>query len=162
MPVIDPTTPLGQCRLRCADLGDIVILPDSVYTQALTDSGGSVVRASKTCAMYILGILSQRTDRQMGLQLIVKGSQAFQAYKDFLLLTLNNPSFADFSPIPLQSLAPEDQASLSAFISDWNRNYYNGTQSQEMALSADIGPNDGSRYGPLGSGSTLTNGWSIP
>lgn len=154
MAVIDPTTALGQCRLRCADWSDLPILPDSVYNQALSSAAGNVPQASKTCAMYILGILSQRTDRQMGLQLIVKGSQAFQAYKDFLYLTFTNPNFADFSPLPLQSLSPDDQNALTSFINDFNRNYYNGTQSQEMALDADIGPNDGSRYGPLGSAST--------
>lgn len=154
---VDPSTALGQCRLRTADFGDMPYLPDSVYLQALSDNNQNVVTASKICATYILGQLAFKTHRKMGLQLEVWGAEAFQNYKEFLLLTVTNPSFADYSPIPLQSLSEGDQNALANFISDWNRNYYNGTQSQDMALTADIGPNDGGRYGPLGS---TTAGWT--
>lgn len=169
MTIIDPSTPLGQCRLRCADFSDLVILPDSVYNQALLDNNNNVPNASKTCALYILGVLSQKTDRQMGLQLVVKGSQAFAAYKEFLLLTVNNPAFMSFSPIAMESLTPSNRNVLVDFVNDFNKNYYYGTQSQRLALDADIGPNDGSRYGPLGNLSTVGSdgsvggsGWVVP
>lgn len=160
--MIDPTTNLGKVRLRVADFGDIPYLPDSVYNQALEDNNQNIAAASKICATYILGTLAFKTHRKMGLQLEVWGGEAFTAYKEFLLLTVTNPNFVDYSPLPLQSLAPDNQNALATFVSDFNRNYYNGTQSQEMALNADIGPNDGSRYGPLGSDSTLTKGWDTP
>ena len=150
---IDPTTALGKCRLRCADFGDIPYLPDNVYLQTLTDNNQNIPVSSKICATYILGTLAFKTHRKMGLQLEIWGAEAFQNYKDFLVLTVTNPNFADYSPLPLQSLSPDDQNALTSFISDFNRNYYNGTQSQEMALDADIGPNDGSRYGPFGTSS---------
>lgn len=159
MALIDTTTNLGKLRLRVADFGDISHLPDSVYLQTLVDNNDNLNAAAKTCAYYILGILSQKTDRRMGLQLEVKGSQAYAHYRDFLMLAVNNPAFVDYSPIPYQSLDTTQRDMLEEFVSDWNRCYYNGTQSQAMAVAADIGPNDGSRYGPLGSNSA---GWEVP
>lgn len=159
MAVIDPTTALGQCRLRCADFGDIAYLPDNVYLQTLSDNGQNVATSARICATYILGTLAFKTHRKMGLSLEVWGGEAFTAYKEFLLLTVTNPNFADYSPLPLQSLAPDSRNKLVDFINDFNNNYYHGTQSQEMALTADVGPNDGSRYGPLGSSA---QGWIEP
>lgn len=155
MTTIDPTTNLGKLRLRVADFGDIVYLPDSVYNQTLADTNNNLTESAKICAMYILGTLAFKTHRKMGLQLEVYSGEAFEHYKEFLLLTVSNPAFMSYAPIARQSLSSSEEDTLSSFVSDWNRNYYNGTQSQSMALDADIGPNDGSRYGPLG----YSGGW---
>jgi hypothetical protein len=151
---IDPSTNLGKLRLRVADFGDIPYLPDSVYLQTLADNNDNLSTSAKTCAMYILGTLAFKTHRKMGLQLEVWGAEAFTNYKEFLLMTVSNPMFMDYSPIPYQSLDSTQRDMLTEFVSDWNKNYYKGTQSQAMAISADVGPNDGSRYGPMGSNST--------
>ena len=145
---IDPTTDIGKLRLRTADLSDIPFLPDSVYTQTLVDSNGSLPIAAKTCAMYILGQLAFKTDRKMGLQLQVWGSQAYAQYEKFLILTATNPNFFDISPIPVNvqgtSLHP-----LMQFQKDWNANYANVTQSQVMTWDAIGSPNS-------------TDGWTWP
>lgn len=148
MPVIDPTSDVGKLRLFCGDWGDIVRLPDEVYTQTLTDANGNFPVAAKTCAMYILSQLAFKTHRKMGLQLEVWGAEAFENYKAYLMMAVKDPTFSNVSPIPYSDggTCPNE---LVSFISDWKRNYYTGTQSQRLAFDADISPNDGSRYGPL-------------
>lgn len=150
MTTIDPSTNLGKLRLRCGDWTDLPWLPDSVYLQTLTDNSDNLPLSAKICATYILGMLSFQTHRKMGLQLEVWGSEAYENYKSFLMLTVTNPNFMYIAPIVITAPSTSNRNSLNDFISDWNRNYYNGTQSQELALDADIGPNDGGRYGPLG------------
>lgn len=165
MITIDPSTNLGKLRLRCADYGDIPYLPDSVYTQTLADNNDNLAQSAKICASYILGQLAFKTHRKMGLQLEVWGKEAFDSYKEFLLLTTTNPAFMEINPMPWGASGTMLDELLQ-FQEDWNKQYYRGTQSQKMALDADIGPNDGSRYGPLGTTSTVSsdgtiggNGW---
>ncbi len=166
--VIDYSTPEGKLRMRLGDTSDIPIIPSSVYTSVYADNDNDLMRSVIAIGSMILGQLSFRTDRRMGLQLQVWGSQAFSNYRDFLLLTVTNPAFMSFSPIALQSLTSDNRNVLSEFVKDWNNNFYSGTQSQSMALNADIGPNNGSRYGPLGSLSTSAegfatgSGWVVP
>lgn len=168
MTVIDPTTNLGRLRLRCADFSSIPYLPDSVYLQTLVDQGNDLPRTAKICATYILGMLAFKTHRKMGLQLEVWGREAFESYKEYLLMLVSNPAFMDVSPIAAVSLVSGQRNVLADFVSDWNQNYYYGTQSQSLALNSDISPNDGSREGPLGSLSTLaggaysSSGWVFP
>ena len=52
----------------------------------------------------------------------------------------------DISPIPYSSTGT-DVSPIVQFQSDWNKNYYNGTQSQQLANDALNSPNDGSVYG---------------
>ena len=78
MTTIDPTTNLGKLRLRIADYGDIPYLPDVVYTQTLIDTNNSLTASAIILAKYILGMLSFQTDRKLGLQLSVNGSQKFR------------------------------------------------------------------------------------
>ena len=163
--MIDFSTDVGKLRLRVSDLSDIPFLPDSVYTQTLSETQGNIPSAAKICATYILGQLSFKTHRKMGLQLECWGKEAFDSYKEFLLLTTTNPAFMDINPMPWGASGTMLD-SLLQFQEDWNKQYYSGTQSQKMALDADIGPNDGSRYGPLGNMSTVAsdgtvggNGW---
>lgn len=157
MTIIDPSTNIGKLRLRVADYGDLPYLPDSVYTQTLSDNDNNLVRSSKVIAMYILGMLAFKTHRRMSVQLEVWGAEAFKNYKEFLLLTVSNPAFMQLSPVPY-SAASSGVNPLVQFQGDWNKNYYSGTQSQQLAFDALNSPNDGSLYGPVGGSS---EGWQL-
>lgn len=145
MTIIDPSTPLGMLRLRCADYGDLPFLPDSVYLQTLADNGDNLPASAKICATYILGMLSFKVHRKMGLQLEVWNNTQYTNYRDYLLLTATNPAFMSSSPIPYAATA--DFSPIADFQANWNRTYFNGTESQALARLADISPNDNSRTG---------------
>lgn len=140
--VIDPTTNVGKLRLRIGDYLDPVLLPDEVYTQTLADTvtltvpNGDLPRASKTIALYILAILSQRTHEKLG-QVEVWGGDAAKSYKDFLLMTFANPNFMSISPIPygagVTTLNP-----LMQFSADWNAAYSTQTASDQLHLLAQL------------------------
>jgi hypothetical protein len=150
---IDPTTNLGRVRLRIADCLDIPYLNDSTIQATLDENSGSVVQASKRCAMYILGMLAHKTHRRMA-QLEVYGAEAFASYKEFLLLAWTNPAFMDFAPVPYSnSLA---FAPILQFQADWNKGFTQGTEAQQLAVSGSISPNANDLYGPQGDAS---NGW---
>lgn len=140
MTIIDPSTNLGRLRLRCADFSDIPFLPDSVYLQVLSDNNGSLPQAAKTCALYILGQLSFKTHRKMGLQLEIWGAEAFTNYKQYLLLITRDPNFMDISPIPYNVNGTELHP-LIQFQKDWNLNYSSVTQSTVMRWDALGSPN---------------------
>lgn len=145
---IDYSTDIGRVRLRVADISDLPYLPDSVYSQYITDASGNLPQAAKNIACVILGLLSFKTHRKLA-QIEVFGSDAFKQYREFLLLTTRDPNFMQISPIaigPGTTVHP-----LIQFQQDWNKNYaING--SQEIAFAAEISPNDGSRTGILGNG----------
>ncbi len=155
--VIDPSTNLGRLRLRCADFGDIPYLDDSIYLQALVDYNGSLPRAAKACATYILGTLSFRVHRKLG-TLEVFGAEAFKNYKEFLTLTIKDPSFMEITPIAYGGWGTTADP-LIQFMTDWNKNFYSGSETQQVSWTANISPNDGSLMGPIGSQATLANGW---
>jgi len=142
---IDPSTDIGRLRLRVADVGDLPYLPDSVYTQTLADNAGNLPASAKQIAMYILGILSFKTDRKMGLQLQVWGSQAATAYKDFLLLSYTNPNFMDISPIPYDNTGTLPHP-LIEFQKLWNLNFVDITVTERMRWDAIGSPNVGAPY----------------
>lgn len=146
MTVIDPTSPVGKVRLMISDWADIPILPDSVIQSALADNSDNIPQSAKQCALYILGILSMKTDRQMGLQLIVKGSQAFTAYKQFLMLITTNPAFMSYSPMPYSATSGEISPILQ-FQQAWVQNFPRGTEGQQLNLNALYSPNEGGEYG---------------
>ena len=135
MATIDPSTNLGKLRLRCADYGDLPYLPDSVYTQTLTDNNNSLPTSAKICATYILGMLSFKTHRKIGLQLENWSGEAFTQYKSYLLLITTNPNFMDISPIPY-NVNGDALHPLIQFSKDWNLNYAQITQSQQMKWDA--------------------------
>lgn len=147
MASLDPTTNIGKLRLRVADYGDIQYLPDSVYYATLADNDDNLQRSTVTIASYILGGLSSKTHRKLA-SLEVWGSENFQNYKEFLMLTIKDPAFMNVSPIPY-SASGTDVHPLIQFASDWNRNFP-VTQSQQLASDAQTSPNDGSLYGALG------------
>ena len=104
MTTIDPTTNLGKVRLTIGDWQDLVILPDSVIAQTLTDSGDNVRLASTTCAQYILVTLSFKSHRKMA-QLESWSNQQYEQYKDFLMMLVRDPSFSGIAPIPYNGAA---------------------------------------------------------
>lgn len=143
--VLDPTTSIGKIRLRVADYSDLPIFPDSVYQSVLDDNTGDLPKSAKTMASYILGALSQKTHKKLA-TLEIWGAEAFKNYKEFLVLTVTNPSFMDYSPVPYSASSDESNP-LVQFVSDWNKNFYLGTDSQQLARNALWSPNDGSTYG---------------
>lgn len=144
MTIIDPTTPIGKIRLRIADTLDISYLSDSTIQSTLDDCDGNLKVAARTCALYILGQLAHKSHRKMA-QLEVWGAEAFNSYKEFLMLTASNPSFMDFSPVPYSSSA--EFSPILDFQKNWNASFVNGTEAQQLAFNADLSPNDGSRTG---------------
>lgn len=143
--ILDPTSPIGTMRLRVADYSDLPLFPDSVYAAVLEQNENNIPNASKVMAGYILGSLAHKTHRKLSM-LEVWGAEAFTNYKAFLLLTLKDPTFMDITVTPYGA-TDDTENPLVQFVSDWNKNYYNGTQSQSLAVSALYSPNDGSTYG---------------
>ncbi len=154
--VLDPTTNIGKLRLRIADYSDLPYLPDAVYQSTLDDNDDNLNTSATILAKYILGMLAHKTHRRMGLQLEIWGAEAYKNYRDFLLLTVSNPSFMDVSPIPYSSAS--DFSPIMQFASDWNKNFTQGTEAQQLATNAANSPNDGSLYGPTGGDS---DGWQL-
>lgn len=145
---IDPSTPVGKIRLMVSDLSDIPFLPDSVYSQALLDNNNNIPQSAKQCSMYILGMLAFKTHRKMGLQLEVWGKEAFDSYKEFLILVTTNPAFLSYSPIPY-SASGTTVPPLIQFQNAWKENFPRGTEDQQLNLNALYSPNDGSVTGPF-------------
>lgn len=144
--IIDPSTNLGKVRLRIADVSDIPYLADSVIMTTLSDCDENLNTAAKICAMYILGMLSHKTHRKLA-QLEVWGAEAFKAYKEFLILAYTNPAFMDFSPVPYSNI--EEFSPILDFQANWNKGFYEGTEAQQLAFTADMSPNDNSRTGGI-------------
>jgi len=143
MPIIDYDTPVGKLRMRLGDISDLPFLPDSVYLGVYNDCGKNLNKAVVQCGSMILGQLSYKTHRRMN-QLEVFGNEAFKQFKEFLILTVKNPSFMDLSPIPLSTSAELNP--LIQFQQDWNKNFTNGTESQQLAFNATLSPNLGGVY----------------
>jgi hypothetical protein len=81
-------------------------------------------------------------------QLEVWGAEAFNNYKQFLMLTVKDATFMDISPIPYS--ATSESNPLIDFKDSWNRNFYCGTEQQQLNMTASYSPNDGSKFGPFG------------
>lgn len=143
--MIDASTDVGRLRLRVADTSDLVFLPDSVYSSTLADNNNDLPRSAKIIATYILGMLAFKTHRKMALQLEVWGSEAFENYRKFLLLTVTNPNFMDVSPIPY-SASGTALHPIQQFAKDWNLNRVGLTQDQQLNLDA-VGNSGGSLKG---------------
>lgn len=141
---LDPTSNIGIVRLRIADYSDIPLLSDSVIQSVLEANSNNLANTARTCATYILGMLSHKTHRKLA-QLEVWGKENFDSYKEFLFLTVSNPAFMTISPIPYAATA--DFNPIIDFQNNWNANYTNGTEAQQLARNADTSPNDNSRTG---------------
>ena len=131
---IDPTTPVGKIRLRVGDFQDLPLLSEAVYESALADCENNIPKAATLCAQYILAILTQRTHQR--LQAIeIYGNQQYENYLSFLKTTILNPNLMTLAPIPYAGTGDATHP-LIQFMSDWNANFANGTQSQDMSYTA--------------------------
>ena len=128
--VIDPTSNIGKLRLRTGDYGDVPWLPDNVYEVVLADNAGNLNKAASILAQYILAGLTRSTRSQLA-QIASWDDQQFQQYKEFLLLTVTNPAFMSFSPIPSGGGIDEINP-LIQFAKSWNAGYIQGTSEKEM------------------------------
>ena len=128
--VIDPTTSIGKLRLRVGDHSDLPFLPDEVYYSTLSDCNENIPRATSIIAQYILAILSQKTHRKLN-QLEIWGNETFQQYIQFIKTTILNPHLSQLSPIPYTG-SDTSASPLVEFVEDWNGNYSQGTQSEQL------------------------------
>jgi hypothetical protein len=137
---IDFSTDVGRLRLRTADLSEFPYLPDEVYTNVLAESSGSLTRAAKTLATYILGILSTQGHQKLA-NIEVWGSDVAASYMKYLILTIKDPAFMDLHPLPYTPLTYDDygnqiEVPMIQFKQDWERNFAGGTQNQQMRWTA--------------------------
>lgn len=130
--IIDPTSNIGKLRLRCGDYNEIGIMPDSVYQSVLDDNENNLNASARVMAMYILGALSKDSHRKL-VQIEVWGKEAFDSYKEFLMLTFKDPAFMNLAPIPYSGGLTEDHP-LIQFATDWNNNHVRLTDSEQLNL----------------------------
>lgn len=123
--ILDLNNPVSMMRLRCGDTRDIPVLPDEVYERSLADKNGDVKSASILCAQYILATLAFKShQKMMGLE--IWGKEAFDSYKEYLIMVTKNPDFSGISPIPYSASTPSP---ISAFQKDWDKQYSCGCSS---------------------------------
>lgn len=130
MTILDPASNIGKMRLRVGDFSDLPIMPDEVYTSALADCQGSLPRASKLVAQYILASLTGQT-RQSLAQVEVFGGEWFSNYLAFVKLTINNPNAMTVIPLPYTPLTYDEtgtqvEVPLIQFQKDWNASFLDG------------------------------------
>lgn len=128
--IIDISTAIGKTRLRCGDVGDLEILPDSVYTATLAEVNNSVPKASVICATYILGTFSQKSHRKIG-ALESWDNAKFEQYKQYLMMIAKDPAFNGINPIPY-SPTSNIQSPIVEFLTDWTGNFVQPTHSKDM------------------------------
>lgn len=117
--ILDLNNPVSLMRLRCGDTRDIPVLPDEVYERTLIDKNGDVKSASILCAQYILATLAFKShQKMMGLE--VWGKEAFDSYKEYLIMVTKNPDFSGISPIPYSATGASP---ISQFQKDWDKQF---------------------------------------
>jgi len=130
--VIDPSTPLGKCRLRTADYGDLPLLPDSVYLTTLAENNDNVQRSAMICASYILGMFAQGCHEKMSF-LEVWNGEKYKQYESYLMKIAKDSSFNGTSPIPYTGASSTTTKNpLIQFTEDWNNSYSPPTQSDDL------------------------------
>lgn len=133
MPSIDASTPLGKCRLRTADYGDLPLLPDSVYLTTLAENNDNVQRSSTICATYILGMFAQGCHQKMSFLEIWSGEK-YKQYESYLTKIAKDPTFNGSSPIPYTGASSTAAKNpLIAFVEDWENSYQKPTQSEDLS-----------------------------
>jgi len=125
MAVLDPTTPLGQVRLRIGDWHDLVILPDAVIQATLDDTNNNVPRSAQRCAIYILATLSQKGHKKIGL-MEIWGSDVFDNYMTYLNKVVMNPLLNEMAPVPYVPASTTDTNPLERIADDWKAGYVPG------------------------------------
>lgn len=138
--ILDPTTDIGRMRLRVGDYSDLPLMPDAVYTSALADCQGSLPRACVLMAQYILASLTGQTHQKLS-QIEVYGNQWFEQYLAFVKATILNPHLMQATPLPYTPAIKDAYGNivempLIQFKKDWENNFANGTESQQMRWTA--------------------------
>lgn len=136
--MIDPTTNLGKVRLRVGDFTDVPWLPDSVYLQTLADNNQNIVKTSVVCAQYILGLLTRNTRSKLA-QMESYDELQFEQYKEFIILTITNPAFMPYAPVPFGG-DTNITSVLQQFQKNWNAGYVSGTADQDAYYFYTINP----------------------
>lgn len=99
----NPNSPLcdeDKVRLKVGDIDpDNPILPDDVYTEALADNSGSVRRAAKQVATYLLFYLTRFTRERTG-AIEVYGAEWATNYRKALEMFLKDPNLNSVPAMP--------------------------------------------------------------
>ncbi len=137
---LDPTTNIGKMRLRVGDYSDLPLMPDAVYTSALTDCDDNLPRSCVLVAQYILASLTGQTHQKLA-QIEVYGNQWYENYLSFVKATILNPNLMQLTPLPytpitLDAWGNQVEVPLVQFQQDWNNNYSGLTASDNMRLTA--------------------------
>lgn len=138
--ILDPTSNIGKVRLRVGDYSDLPYFPDDVYLSVIQDNNGNLPKAATTMATYILAMLTHETHQKLA-QIEVWGAEAFQNYMAFVKGVILNPNLSSIAPIPYTPVTVDEfgcpvEVPLIQFQRDWNKNYANGTQSQQLHFDA--------------------------
>lgn len=132
----DPSTSVGQVRLRIGDISDLPILSDEIINNEIVAASNNLPSAARTCAQYILATLAFKTHKKM-VQLEIWGQESYKNYKDFLVTVVTNPAFMSYTPIPYSTTSDSTTPNpLAQFVDDWNNNWQNTTVTQNMELTA--------------------------
>lgn len=132
--IIDPSTNIGKLRLKIGDTNDLILLPDTVLQQTLTDNDNNVNRSAKVCAGYIAAILSQRTHERLNF-IEIWGSEAYKNYMDYIKNIMLNPNMSDVSPIPYGA-GTSTTNPIMTFNTNWTNAYSGLTADETLALIA--------------------------
>lgn len=135
MPILDISNTATKLRLRVGDVSDLPIFGDEVYQSALDDCSGSLVRASKLMAQYILATLTMRVHEKLGVHLEVYGAEYTSNYIKFLNATILNPHMMGDVPIPYGA-GVDTVHPILQFQADWNANYQSGTEADQLHMTA--------------------------
>ena len=134
MAMIDYSTDVGKVRTRVGDWSDLPYLPDSVYSDVISENNGNLQRASVQCAQYILAQLSFSGHRKLA-NLEVWGKDVTDSYRQFLMMLIKEPSLNAYAPIPYNGDS-DDKNALIQFVEDFNNCYVGYTQSELMHVQA--------------------------
>jgi len=88
--VLDLENPVHRVRLNIADWSDLPVLSDDVIEYTLTQNAGNEAAASKICATYVLGILSQQTHERLD-RIELWGSERFNNYMKYIKEFITSP-----------------------------------------------------------------------
>ena len=94
MATLDLTKAVDRVRLACGDYSDFPVLTDAMFHYALDKNEANEEKATKDCAYWILGALSQRGDYRLDRIQILGGSDVYSNYLSFIKTVITNPASA--------------------------------------------------------------------
>lgn len=114
--VLDLDNPVHRVRANIADWSDLPTLSDDVIEQVLTQQSNNEAAASRVCATYILGILSQQTHERLD-RIELWGSEKFNNYLKYIKEFITSPMNGLFANAGIYA-AGIDKAEVDANNSD--------------------------------------------